>query len=61
MKKLILITAIFTGCATTKSTPQVFDADWKFLDVHGVTHACLKQEDVLKLKETLNLRCQGAK
>lgn len=41
----------------SKPKAQPFDADWKFCEVvPGEQMACLKQEDVEKLREAL-IRC----
>ena len=57
MKKLFMIFLIFSGCMTPVIASKKFDGEWFFLESkEGETMACLKQPDVMKLRE-LMLRC----
>ncbi len=52
-----LILNLAGACATRAPapiTPLKFDADWAFIDVApNDTRACLKQDDVIRLRELL--------
>jgi len=49
---------ILSGCATKPVTTK-FDGKWEFCNnAAGETLACLKKEDVKKLREIL-IRCKG--
>ena len=60
-RTLINLTAflILNGCAN-KPVVTKFDGKWDFCkNAQGETLACLKKEDVKKLREIL-IRCKGA-
>lgn len=58
-KTLISLTSflILNSCVAPPKA-QRFKADWKILKVDGEVRACLKQEDVVELRELL-IKCQS--
>ncbi len=62
LKKFLCLKALallLSACATTP-TPTKFDGDWEFYQVTPFEEprACLKEEDVKKLRELL-IRCES--
>lgn len=53
-KTLTALSAFFLmSCVGTPKKAIPFNADWDFCEVDGEIRACLKMEDVKKLRETL--------
>ena len=53
---MLLISTIFlTACQTN---PTILNFNWSFEETKDGTKACLKEDDVLKLREIL-IRCEN--
>jgi len=58
MKKLCVIFLVLSSCVSPKIKPKPFLGEWSFmLNENGEVLACLKQDDVMKLREIL-IRCE---